>query len=455
MRKKTIAQRSLFDQAIDTLLCIFKPNTQLKGMDRIIRENPEIVQAVHADLTKKMDTTTGREGISAERVLRTAVLKQLKGYPYRELREQIHGSVPFRWFTQFYSDEIPHFTTLHKSIKVIGEDTWKTINELLVYYANRKKVEKGSALRVDTTVIETNISYPVDARLLWDSIRVLTRSMEACQKIMPELTFNFAKRTRRSKKLCYAIVMAKGPQADTRRKKLYKALLTIAHEVVTMARNGREQLSTGTHPKALQYRAALDHYLLLAGKVIDQCERRVLNGETVPVAEKIISLFEDHTDIIKRGKSQSPTEFGHKVLFATGKSGLITQYETFRGNPSDSGMVPEVLSAHCTQYGRAPHSLSGDRRFFSAANEHIAYGSGVQNVCINKPGYRSEARKELERETWFKKLKRFRAGIEGIISTLMRSFGLSRCLWKGWESFRSYVGLSVVTFNLRKIAALL
>ena len=124
-------------------------------------------------------------------------------------------------------------------------------------------------------------------------------------------------------------------------------------------------------------------------------------------------------------------------------------------SPSVSGMPPEVLYTHYTQYGKVPTSLSGDRRFFSAANEHMAYGSGVQKVCISKPGYRSKARKELEREPWFKKLKRFRAGIEGIISTLMRSFGLSRCLWKGWESFRSYVGLCVVTFNLRKIAALL
>jgi IS5 family transposase len=454
MRKKTIAQRSLFDQAIDTLLSIFKPHKQLKAMDRIIRENPAILKAVHADLTKEI-CNTGRKGISADRVLRTAIVKQLKSYSYRELREQVHGSIPFRWFTQFYSDEIPHFTALHKSIKAIGEDTWSTINDLLVHYARTKKIEKGKALRMDTTVIETNISYPVDARLLWDSIRVLTRIMEACLQVMPERTFNFAKRTRRSKKLCYAIVMTKGPHAAMRRKKLYRQLLKVAHEVVTMATSCREQVIMSTHCKDLDCYAALDHYLKLACKVIDQCERRVLKGETVPVAEKIVSLFEDHTDIIKRGKSQSPTEFGHKVLFATGKSGLITHYETFRGNPSDSGMVTEVLSAHHTQYGRAPHSLSGDRRFFSAANEQIAYGSGVQSVCINKPGYRSKARKELERETWFKKLKRFRAGIEGIISTLMRSFGLSRCLWKGWESFRSYVGLSVVTFNLRKIATLL
>jgi IS5 family transposase len=454
MRKNTIAQRSLFDQAIDTLLSIFKPHTQLKAMDRVIRENPALLKAVHADLTKEV-SVTGRHGISAERVLRTAIVKQLKNYSYRGLREQIHGSIPLRWFTRFYSDEIPHYTALQKAIKSIREATWSTINDLLVHYARVKKVEKGTMLRMDTTVVETNISYPVDARLLWDSIRVLTRCMETFLQVMPELTFNFAKRTRRSKKLCYAIVMVKGPHAHTRRKKLYRELLKVAREVVTMARACREQLLKGTHPNALACHASLEHYLALACKVIDQCERRVLKGETVPVAEKIVSLFEDHTDIIKRGKSHSPTEFGHKVLVVTGKSGLITQYEIFRGNPGDSGMLSPVLSTHHTQYGKAPLSLSGDRRFFSAANERMAYGSGVQKVCISKPGYRSTSRKELEREPWFKKLKRFRAGIEGIISTLMRSFGLRRCLWKGWESFRSYVGLGIVTFNLRKIAALI
>ncbi len=454
MRKKSIAQRSLFDQAIDTLISVFKPNKQLKAMDAIINDNPDLVKVVHADLTKNL-SYTGREGISAERILRTAILKQLKGYTYRELREQLHGSVPFRWFTRFYSDEIPHFTTLQKSIKSIREDTWRKINNLLVSYAMVKKIEKGNNLRMDTTVIETNIAYPIDARLLWDSVRVLTRIMEVSIPLIAELTFNFARRTKRSKRLCYAIVMAKGAKAQKRRKKLYRELLKVTHEVVTMAYGCSEQLAKSTHPKAPALHAALNHYLVLARKSLNQCERRVLQGEKVPSSEKIVSIFEEHTDIIKRGKRQSATEYGHKVLFATGKSGLITQYEAFRGNPGDSGMLPDILSTHHMQYGKAPKSLSGDRRFFSSENEQIAYRNGVKKVCLSKPGYRSKSRRELERESWFRKLKRFRAGIEGIISTLMRSFGLTRCLWKGWESFCSYVGLCIVTFNFRKIAALI
>ena len=199
----------------------------------------------------------------------------------------------------------------------------------------------------------------------------------------------------------------------------------------------------------------LDHFLTMTAAALDQCERRVLKGGKVPASDKILSIFEEHTDIIKRGKSQSPTEFGHKVLITTAKSGLITQFQTFRGNPDDAKMMPDILTNHQNQYGQAPRNLCGDRRFFSSYNEAKAYEEGVKKVSICKPGYRSKDRKQIEKQPWFKKLQRFRAGIEGIISALMRGYGLKRCLWKGWESFQSYVGLSVVSFNLQKIAELI
>jgi len=453
MREKVVAQRSIFDQAIDLLISIFKPSRKLKNMDIVIDANPDIVRAVHADLSKGLKDS-GRPGISAERVLRSAILKQWKGYSYRELRERINDCVSYRWFTRFHSDAIPHYTALQRAIKSIEAQTWNRINEILVNYARERKLENGKSLRVDTTVVETNISYPVDAQHLWDSIRVLTRLMERCRCLLPDINFAFAKRTRRAKKLCYAIVMAKGPKAEHRRKKLYKDLLKVANEVFRMGIDCCKQLMKTHHREALELYQKLDHYLTLFAVAIDQCERRVLKGEKVPASEKIVSIFEEHTDIIKRGKSQSPTEFGHKVLLASGKTGLITQYETLHGNPDDSKMLPSILTIHKNQYGHVPDNLCGDRRFFSSHNEKTAHDRGVKKVCICKPGYRSKRRKQIEKERWFKKLQRFRAGIEGIISALMRGYGLKRCLWKGWQSFKSYVGLSVVTFNLQKIAEL-
>jgi len=448
-----VAQRSLLDQAIELLLKVFKPSKELSKIDAIIDGNPDMVKAVHADLTHH-STDSGRCGISAERVFRSAILKQWKGYSYRELRERIHEGVALRWFSRFYCDPVPHFTSLQKAIKAIKPETWKRINGILVQYARTKKMENGKSLRIDTTVVETNIAYPTDARLLWDSIRVLSRILERSRQVLPHLNFVFAKRTKRAKKRCYAIVMAKGPKAKQRREKLYKDLIEIANEVYRMASGCCEQLRRCSHIEATALYQELDHYLTMTAVAIDQCERRVLKGEKVPASEKIVSIFEEHTDIIKRGKSQSPTEFGHKVLITNGRSGLITQYETFRGNPGDSEMVPDILIQHQKQYGHAPHSLCGDRRFFSQDNEDLAYTDHVKKVSICKPGYRSKARQQIEKQSWFKKLQRFRAGIEGIISALMRGYGLKRCVWKGWQSFKSYVGLAVVAFNLQKLARL-
>jgi IS5 family transposase len=454
MRKEIVTQRTLFDHAIDLLIPLFKPSTKLKKMSAILDDNPDIVVAVHADLTNG-STDSGSHGMSAERVLRCAVLKHYKQYTYRELWERLKDGISLRWFTRFYSDPIPHYTTLQKAIKSIKANTWVRINQALLLYAQKRKVERGESLRVDTTVVGTNIAYPLDSRLLWDSIRVLTRIMERSRQEIPEITFAFAKRTRRAKKLCYRIVMTKGAKANNNRQRFYKDLIKIANEVFLMGARCLKEMKKHPQSETLPFFLPLDHYLTMSAIAIHQCELRVLKGEKVPSSDKIVSIFEDHTDIIKRGKSQSPTEFGHKVLITTAKSGLITQYQVFRGNPDDAHMIPDILTNHQSQYGQALKSLCGDRRFFSLENEEKAYQTGIEKVSICKPGYRSQARRLVEKERWFKTLQRFRAGIEGIISALMRSYGFKRCLWKGWDAFRSYVGLSVVTFNLQKMAALI
>jgi len=265
MRKKIVAQRSLFDQAIDLLISIFKPEKKLIKMDAIIDANPDIITAVHADLTEwVMDY--GCHGISAEQVVRSAILKQWKRYSYRELHERLNDGVSFRWFSRFYSDPIPHFSTLQKVIKSIKDETWSRINEILLRHARDKKLENGKSLRTDTTVVETNITYPVDARLLWDSIRVLTRIMERSRLLLPELNFAFAKRTRKAKKLCYRIIMAKGAKADQRRQRPYKDLIKLANEVYHMASRCLRGLSKHPALEVLPLYEELEHYLTMSAR---------------------------------------------------------------------------------------------------------------------------------------------------------------------------------------------
>lgn len=448
MRKKTIAQRAIFDQSIHQLIRLIQPEKVLRKIDAVLDQNCRMIDIVHDDLTKGSQAT-GAHGISAEQVLRTAVLRQLKRYSWRELAKRLNDGICLRWFTRFYSALIPHYTTLQKAIQSISDEAWLEINELVVLFAKERKIENGRWIRMDTTVVESNILYPTDARLLWDSIRVITRILDRIRQSVPELEFGFANRTRKSKKLCYQITMVKGPTADKKRRKLYRKLISAANEVFDMGTRCFHQM-----PESDEY-YQLDYYLTAMSVAIDQCERRILKGEDVPANEKILSIFEQHTDVICRGKTQSPAEFGHKVFFVTGKSGLVTQYEVLLGNPGDNELLPGCLVKHKSQYRKAPYNLSGDRRFFSDDNETKAAKAGVVRVSICKPGYRSKARRQLEKERWFKTLQRFRAGIEGIISGLMRGLGLKRCIWKGWESFRTYVSIGVLTFNLRKVALLL
>lgn len=253
--------------------------------------------------------------------------------------------------------------------------------------------------------------------------------------------------------------MVKGKKASLKRKAAYRKLLRTADEVLGMARSCRAELDSmraggGFDIELDAFIDALEHFIPLTEKVIDQCRRRVIDGENVPASEKVVSIFEDHTDIIRRGKSSSPTEFGHKVLFSASGAGLITQYKVCEGNPGDDGLLKDILDKHVEQFGYGPARFAGDRRFYSSVNEQLAASDpyNVEYVSIPKPGRRSDDRRRHEGERWFKLLQRFRAGIEGVISVLMRALGCTRCLWRGLESFGCYIGLSVFAFNLRKIA---
>jgi len=255
--------------------------------------------------------------------------------------------------------------------------------------------------------------------------------------------------------------MAKGKHAQEKREKHYRKLLKVAREVFGMAESCVKYLTSAVFGfeeslSASLLKQELEKYMGLAARAFEQCERRILRGEKVPASEKIVSIFEEHTDIICRGKTMSPAEFGHKIIVSTGASGIVTQYAICKGNPGDNEFVPAILAKHVEQFGAAPRSFAGDRRFWSAANEALASGDpyNVERVSIPRPGYRNTERRAIEKETWFKILKRFRAGIEGCLSTLLRGFGLTRCLWEGWESFKSWVGLSIFAYNLRKIAAM-
>lgn len=461
MRKKNEPQMTFGEFSVKYMETIFPPDPELEKISQILDDNPEVLDVVAEDMTQGLKHK-GSEGMTVEQVLRCAIIYQLKGYPYRELAARIADSYNYRKFTRFYDGKIPHFASIEKAIKRIKPQTFEKINDLLVAHAIKKKVEDGGKLRSDTAVVQTDIHHPTDASLLDDCVRVLDRLMQGCKDEYPDLKFEYHRRTKRVKKRAFKIALTKGKDAKKKRLGPYRDLLKLSEEVLAMAGACLAELesmreSCGQDFLVVSFIDSFKEYIPLTGQVIAQCRRRVIEGESVPAGQKVVSIFEPHTNIICRGKTQSPTEFGHKLCLSSGSSGLLTQYKVCQGNPSDGDLLQGILDKHAGQLGCGPESFAGDRRFYSEANEDMASSDpyNVAYVSIPKPGRRSARRKAYESEKWFKILQRFRAGIEGILSCLLRALGLTRCLWKGLDSFCSYVGLSVVTFNLRKLAALL
>jgi IS5 family transposase len=236
----------------------------------------------------------------------------------------------------------------------------------------------------------------------------------------------------------------------------YRALITITTQVLTNVR----AVAKAAHAVAphLEFAVALRvealcheirRYAELGERVIAQARRRVRAGETVPADEKLYSIFEPHTDLIKRGKAQKPVEFGHKLFLAETRRGLIVDYQVLDGNPTDQGHVKPWLQRHLERFGAAPDLAAGDRGFYSAANVDDLRANGVGLECLpQRGGKKTAGRAAYEKGRRFKQGQKFRAGIEGRISVLVRGRGMKRCRLKGQERFELFIGLVVLANNL-------
>jgi IS5 family transposase len=425
------------------------------------------VERVRRDLIRGLnEPDKGRRGLTASQTLRALVLMRLKNWDYRELRERIADGITLRRFTDFYCEKVPKHDAFNRSFNRLTPATLKAINDLVVEAAVKLGLEDGSKLRVDTTVVETDIHHPTDNTLLWDVVRVLTRLLGRLAKVLGlRRIAGFRNRSRAAHRRMYEIQRMTTRQRQgkgSRQTATYRALISIAEEVVAGARKALDDtaaMRTKAPLIALKIEALRDeitHYCGLGERVIDQARRRILNGEQVPNAEKIYSIFEPHTDLIKRGKVRTPVEFGHKVFLAESAKGLVTQYKVLKGNPSDEVHVAPSLRLHRRAFRRAPHLYGADRGFFSEQNVAACVHGAVETVCIpQRGGTKTPQRQAYESSAEFKQGQRFRAGIEGRISVLMRGRGMKRCRAEGAERFALFVGAAVLANNLMIVAALL
>jgi transposase, IS5 family len=425
---------------------------ELRGISEILDAYPEILDGVFQDLSQARRVDTGRDGMTAEQVLRCAVLKQYRTLTYEELEFHLQDSQSFRAFSKLRMGQNPSASTLQENIKALSVETWMAVHEATIRYAESQGFEKGRKTRIDSTVVETDIHRPTDSTLLQDGIRVITRLLADGQEFFPRPGYTFTDHNRRAKKRCLEILHAK---RDVVREKAYKDLLNLAGRVRGYALAAIPILYDYMHiDEAERLRAQavakkLEEAVGLLTRIMDQTERRVLRKESVPAEEKVVSFFEYHTDIIV--KSRRETQYGHKVFLTGGRTGLILDCIVERGNPSDTSLFPALIERQKRLYDRAPRQVSTDGGFASQTNLDKAKGLGVKDVAFAKR--RGLSVLDMVKSKWvYKQLKNFRAGIEANISRLKRSFGLSRCDWTGWIGFKQYVWSALVSYNLLVLA---
>ena len=406
----------------------------------------EVLDRVAADINPRDVADTGRPGLTVESVLRCAVLKQYRQMTYAELEFCLLDSVSCQTFARLPLAWWPRKSVLHRCISAVSADTWEQINQRLLHHAQHAKVEQGKMLRIDSTVTDTPIHAPSDSTLLWDSVRVLVRLLQRAEELTQGLTqIEYRNHRRLAKRRMRAIRYTRG---QDKKAALYRDLMTATRNSLSYVAHASRQLLALEPFQPMgceQWHAQWQHYRPLILKIIDQTERRVFAHEKVPASDKVVSLLEEHSDIIVKGGRQ--VQYGHKLNLSTGRSGLILDVVIEAGNPADAERLLPMLDRHIEHYGQPPRQMAADGGYASVENLHAAKARRVTDVVFHKKrGLKIE---EMAKSPWvYRKLRNFRAGIEAGISCLKRAWGLGRCSWKGLARFKAYVWSSVVAHNL-------
>ena len=459
-------------------VCLFAPVPQLglafepelAELDRLL-EDDALVQFVKTDLARRRprSLTTGRPSTPVEVVLRLLVVKHLYQWSYAQTEYFVNDSLVLRQFCRLGLAPVPDDTTLLRWANLLHPETLHRLLARVTALARSLRVTRGRKLRLDSTVVEADVHHPSDSTLLADGVRVLSRLARRTRAVVDRAAAAggalWRDRTRSAKRSARRIgeSMARrlrrehpgqrpaGPTGEADRRELYRRLLAVARTSVRQATRVEAALAAVPGAAAGRLRVALGRFLPLVGQVIRQTERRVLRGERVPAAEKVLSLFEPHTALIRRGKVRQPAEFGRKVWLDEVDGGIVTRFALLEGNASDRLQVAPSLTHHAARFGRPPDLVAADRGAYSPEAEQAATALGVRRVCLPLPGHARPARRAHERQRWFRRARRFRTGIDGRISLLRRCFGLRRCRYRGEAGMERRVGWAVVAHDLRAI----
>ena len=432
----------------------------LMQLDTLL-DDDVLFQAVKADLARRAPRTlvTGRSSTPVECLLRLLVVKHLYGWSYAQTEHWVGDSLVLRQFCRIYAHRVPDATTILRAANRIQPATLHALLDHIVELARQHHVTHGRKLRVDSTVVETNIHHPVDSGLLVDGVRMVGRLLGRAKTLVGEAATEgstlFRRRLRSARQQLQVIVQTarrRGEEAADQMKEPYQRLVRITRQMVRQAVAVEDLLRAQGSAAAQQVADRLGSLRPQVEQVIRQAVRRVLQGAQVPAREKLVSLVEPHTAIIRKGKPGKPVEFGRVVWLGEVEGGIISEYQVLAGNPDDAAQVRPSLERHRRLFGKPPDLLTGDRKTQTAANEAYAAQQGVKHVVLPKAGWKSGARGQQERERWFRRGRNWRAGIEGRISGLKRRHKLHRCLYHGDAGMERWIGWGILAHDLRKIA---
>jgi IS5 family transposase len=434
--------------------------------DRILNDNA-LLSAVYEALGKRhpKSRTRGRRGAPAEMVLRLLVLKHLRNWSYAILEREVRANLVYRDFTRVGGGKVPDAKTMGRWGVAVGPAVIETLHARLIAIAREQQVVEGRKMRVDTTVVETNIHYPTDSSLLGDGVRVLTRAMKKVTAIAGTVGARLRDRSRSVTHRVLEIgriARSKGAQRQEKLIGAYQRLLASTSRVVGQAKRFSHEIGAGVkqgadvlHQAALEgVRQALDTFVPRVQQVMRQARARIFGGDT-HVEDKLLSLFEPSTEVIRKGKASKPTEFGKVVKLQEAEHQIITAYVVYDTRPSDSDLLIPALDAHEQRLGRVPRLVAGDAAFYSGTNEATAHAKGVTRVCIPNRSTKSVERKREQKKRWFKNGQKWRTGCEGRISVVKRRHGLNRSRYKGTAGMKRWVGLGVIADNLINIGRVL
>ena len=434
----------------------------MEHADRVL-DDDAIVTAVYEALGKRhpKSRSRGRRGAPAEMVLRLLVLKHVRNWSFEVLEREVRANLVYRDFARVGGGKMPDAKTMGRWGLAVGPEAIKQVHERMVTITQDQGVVEGRRMRVDTTVVETNVHYPTDSSLLGDGVRVLIRTMKKITKITGQTGTRLRDRSRSVKLRVLDIARAarsKAKQSSEKLKSAYGRLLNSTSRVVGQAKRFSAEIASGVKraadPMALLKLQGLRHQIEqmvpLVKQVMKQTRARIYRGDT-HFEGKLLSVFEPSTEVIRKGKAGKPNEFGKMVKLQEAENQIVTDFEVYDERPNNCDLLVLAIEIHQAALGRVPHLIAADAGFYSGKNETAAKAMGVKRVSVPNRSTKSAERRREQKKRWFRNGQKWRTGCEGRISVVKRRHGLNRCRYKGEAGMKRWVGLGVISDNLINI----